>query len=171
MGNIKVVHLSPSQWQQYKELRLEALKNEPQAMLTAYEKAKDYSDEEWQSRLEKSSQNIYFAEKENSLAGMTGIKFGEMPKSEHVVTIWGVYVKPEYRGLGVAKKMLQTIMAELDANPKVVKVSLGVVASQIPAYNLYKSLGFREVGVQEKQIYVGGSYYDEILMEKIINHH
>jgi len=37
MDNIKIIKLTPERWEEYKNLRLEALKNSPTAFASSYE--------------------------------------------------------------------------------------------------------------------------------------
>jgi RimJ/RimL family protein N-acetyltransferase len=47
----------------------------------------------------------------------------------------------------------------------VLKIKLAVVTGQEAAVKLYKSFGFRQIGIIEKELCVDGTYYDEYKME------
>ncbi|MBI2011554.1 hypothetical protein HYS91_02180 [Candidatus Daviesbacteria bacterium] len=53
MDKIEIIKLNPNRWEEYKELRLQALKENPEAFGSTYEEAADKPDKEWKSRLEK----------------------------------------------------------------------------------------------------------------------
>ena len=61
-----------------------------------------------------------------------------------------IYVVPEYRGLGAAGVMLQTVLAELDAEPQLEALVLEVRPSNKSACKLYRRLGFSEVGIRKR---------------------
>ena len=52
MKSVRIVSLKPQEWQQYKNLRLRALKEEPQAFSSTYEDNIKHSDKYWQEILE-----------------------------------------------------------------------------------------------------------------------
>ncbi len=165
---MKIIHLMQSRWQEYKNIYLEELKTEPIAFLNSYYKISKLPDSEWQKRIKERSKDIYFAENNGEIVGMAGITFGEAPKNNHTVSLWGVYVKPSFRGKGIAQKILRELLKDLK-DKKIVKVNLGVVVTQKVARKFYKSLGFKKSGYLHKEFYVKGKYYDEILMEKLLN--
>ena len=79
MDEIKIIQLFPDRWQEYKELRLEALQKDPQAFGQKYEKAREFSDEYWIDHLERSRTKdkilVFFAENNRKLVGMMGAFF------------------------------------------------------------------------------------------------
>lgn len=162
---VKIITLTPNEWQKYRDIRLEALKEEPTAFLTSYEDEIDDPDEKWQERLGR--QNVIFAEVAGEIIGMVGFFLNNHPKAAHVAHVWGTYVKPAVRGRGIGRKLMEAIIEKIRANPKTEKIKIEVNPEQVQAYSLYKKLGFKEIGRAEKEISVGGKYYDEILMERL----
>ena len=70
-----------------------------------------------------------------------------------------LFVKEEYRNLGIGKKLVEFLY-----NIGEDKISLEVSVENMPALHLYKKLGFREIGTRKK-------YYkgiDALIMEKKI---
>ena len=51
MAEIKIVTLAPEEWQLYKQIRLEALLNEPQAFASSFAEVMERPDSHWQERL------------------------------------------------------------------------------------------------------------------------
>ncbi len=47
MSNIEITTLSSENWEEYKNLRLTALKENPEAFGLLYEEAKEYSKDKW----------------------------------------------------------------------------------------------------------------------------
>ncbi|MFX0010868.1 MAG: GNAT family N-acetyltransferase, partial [Candidatus Hermodarchaeota archaeon] len=61
------------------------------------------------------------------------------------VIIPEVILSPKYRGKGLGKALVAHTIKQLIKNaPYLSKVELNVTLSNIPAFNLYKSLGFQE---------------------------
>jgi ribosomal protein S18 acetylase RimI-like enzyme len=76
-------------------------------------------------------------------------------------------VAKEARGKGVSKKLMKALLDEFEKIANITKVKLSVNKQQIPAVKLYEGFGFKVVG-QENLRLGDGNYYDELLMEKII---
>jgi ribosomal protein S18 acetylase RimI-like enzyme len=166
---IKII-TDPS-WQEYKALRLEALKNEPQAFSSVYEDEANFNDKKWKQRLsgfsDRTNNIMVFAVDGKKLVGMTGVFWGGSEKTKHIATIFGVYVKKEYRGKGIGKLLLENIIKQIDSLKQIKKIKLSVTASQLPALSLYKKMGFELIGKSKNEIKVNGVYYDEYHLEKL----
>ena len=150
----------------FRELRLQALRNHPEAYSADYEVQALWPMESWLDRLRINP--IYFAvdeEANGALVGITGIFPGNTLKTRHRATISGVYVRPSHRGRGLAG---QLVLACVDwaAQAALRLVTLSVVTSNTPAVNCYKRCGFTISGVEPDGIYSNGIYYDEFTMIK-----
>lgn len=146
LKKINIQRIPPSQWKEYKKLRLQALKNNPQAFSSPYNKEKTYSDKEWQQKLKDVGNGtdwILFAKNSNDkLIGMIGGYRDNNGMKNHSAEIWGVYVDPKMRGKGVAKLLIAGILNEFKNDQDINSVVLGVNADQISAKKLYESFGF-----------------------------
>lgn len=147
--NIEIFQPLPSQWQEYKELRLRALKSEPQAFASSFERESAYPDEKWQQRLKESGNGkswVFCARNvDGKFVGMIGGYRDDNDIQNHSTQIWGVYVDSEMRGKGIAKALMGKILEEFDRNSDIETVILEVNSDQEVAKKLYKSFGFEEV--------------------------
>lgn len=162
---VKIIKLAPERWSEFKELRLEALREEPLAFGKSPSEEENKQDDFWIRILEKKNPLTLFAEKNGKLAGMVTIIFAVSEKFRHIARFSGVYVKKEFRGQGIAKNMLSQALETAFAKEGVIKVKVIVNVSQEAAVALYKSLGFKEAGRMEKEFKVGENYYDAFLLE------
>lgn len=162
MDNIQIIKLPPERWNEYKALRLRALKDDPQSFGSSYAKETDYSDEKWQ---EKTNDNVFFATDGDSLVGMLGIWQSDEDKENKTANVFGVYVVPEFRGKGISKLLMQSLVEELKTNPNISKLKLTVNKNQLSAVKLYEVFGFKTMK-EEKALLGDGNYYDEYLMER-----
>ena len=169
---MNIIKLEPSRWEEYKNLRLEALKKEPTAFAASYEEKVGKEDEYWQNQLKKFQEaeedSMWFAEVNSQLVGLTGWYRSNTEKLRHSASVYAVYVKPEYRGKGIAKELIKKVLDEIESKPEIVKIDLNVNTKNETAANLYKKLGFEIVGTLHKEIFVDGEYFDEYEMEKIV---
>ena len=151
---------------QYRELRLFALRESPLAFGQDYETSLNYSPETWQERLRDDDHSITFiAQKEKSLIGMTGILRRPLPKAKHSATIIGVFIHPDWRGLRIADSLIDTCI-EWAKSKGVVIVKLSVNAENTPAIRCYHRCGFTIHGTEPMSTFYDGRYYDGHLMHR-----
>lgn len=169
---IEIKTLPPDEWQKYKKIRLESLKESPLAFGKTYEEDAALSDDDWMAKLKKVQEDggtwLLFAMKGDKIIGMLGAYRDSLQKFQHIVHIIGVYVTPKERGSGVGKQLFQELLKNITKDSTVKKMKLIVAVGQDAAKAMYLSEGFKAVGRQEKEICFEGDYYDEILMEKIL---
>lgn len=89
-------------------------------------------------------------------------------KLKHVVNICAVYVKKEYRGQGISKKIFDTAIKLINKKKHIKKIKLSVNSELKPAIHLYKKYGFKEVGFLRKEMKIKNKFYDSIMMEKYL---
>ena len=151
----------------FREVRLQALRDHPEAYSADYEVPMAWPMDAWLDRLRASP--IYFAVDEavnkSAWVGMAGIYFGNTLKTRHRGTIWGVYVRPEYRGRGLAGQLVKTCV-DWAVQESLRLVTLYVVTTNAAALATYKRCGFNICGVEPDGIYTHGTYYDEFIMIK-----
>lgn len=98
----------------------------------------------------------------NKLQGIVGVAHNDGPKMRHIASIWGMYVCPGARGTGLSRLLVK---AELqDAQEHCRSVRLSVVSTNQAAIHLYQSLGFVSWALDTEALYMGGKFYDEVLM-------
>lgn len=167
---VEIVRLPVEQWPAYRELRLEALHESPQAFGSNYQDQQGRPDSFWQGRLveaAKGEQNwLLFARAGNRLLGMIGAVREEQDGPLAVATIISVYVLPEARGRGVSHRLMQAILDTLK-EAGIQKALLGVVAEQAAALHLYQHFGFTTYH-SELHLMGDGVQRTELLMEKLI---
>lgn len=87
-------------------------------------------------------------------------------KSMHVGVL-GISVARDYRGRGLGKKLMQLIIEFAQEKLKGLEViELEVFRRNKPAIHLYKTMGFKKVGVRPKVMKSEGEYHDSIIMHK-----
>ncbi len=157
-----ITKLSSDHWQDYKKLRLEAVENSPQSFLAAVEETNKEKTADWKNKIK----NMFFAlDDHGELVGMIGCYKEQSTKLQHIANIVSFYIKPEFRKKGLGREMIKTAIDFAKTKLEVKKVQLGVITTQTPAYELYKSVGFITIGEQKMAIKVGDDYFDEYLME------
>jgi RimJ/RimL family protein N-acetyltransferase len=149
----------------FRELRLEALKNHPTAFGSDFTESAQKPQAYWEERLKLNSheQALFFAEHNGELIGMTGIFRSLSKKNMHSADIYGVYVKPGWRGRRISQTLVNACL-NWAREQGVVIVKLAVVTDNLSAIRCYKKCGFTTYGREPKALYYDGKYYDEYLM-------
>ena len=161
---IVIKKLGKDRWREHRNLRLEALKNDPIAFESSYEEEKDLSEEKWRKRAE----NTLFALSNNTPIGMIVFIYGHKKKRSDVVTLCGLYVTKVFRGQGAGKKLLESALSEIRKENDNAHVTLTVNCGQVVAIKLYKTCGFEYADTLKEELMGDGNFYDLLMMEKSI---
>jgi RimJ/RimL family protein N-acetyltransferase len=146
----------------YRDIRLEALRDSPEAFGSSFaaENAQPHS---WFSdRL--GSSTVLGAFRGTELLGMAGFAIQQGPKRAHKGLLWGMYVRPGARTGGIGRQLIEAILDV--ARQHVELIQLTVVHDNVRARRLYASLGFVDYGLERHALKQDGRYYDEALMAK-----
>jgi len=153
----------------YRDLRLEALRNHPEAFSADYTANLAQPMTFWADRLRLNSPDsavmIYFAVHDPQLVGMCGITRTNSPKLQHSATIVGMYVRPDWRGLRIAEGLV-TACVEWARTQEVKIIKLAVVTTNTRAIRCYARCGFQVYGIEPQALYYDGVFYDELLMAR-----
>jgi RimJ/RimL family protein N-acetyltransferase len=148
-------------------LRLRALREEPHSFAESPEEHERKSPEIVRELLRQSKPAEKFilgAFEHGELVGMAGFYRQAHAKFLHKGTIWGVYVRPESRGRGVAKALLREIIRMARQIVGLEQITLIVAATTQSARRVYAQLGFKLYGTEPRSLRAGGEYVDDELM-------
>jgi ribosomal protein S18 acetylase RimI-like enzyme len=147
---VEIIDSSAITLEEYKQIRLAALKSNPQAFAEPLQNSLDRPDEKWQERLakarEKKTSWMVFAREMSTgkIVGMTG-GFRE-DETKNAGEIWGVFVDETKRGQGIAAALMEGILEEFMVIPTIKTAKLEVNVDQEGAKSLYSRFGFVESG-------------------------
>lgn len=149
MSEFKIRTLSLGDWRLYRAVRLSSLKDSPDSFGSTYERETEFSDSEWQSRLEPSSRAKsalpLVAETDGTVVGLAwGLIQEPDIKVAHIYQMW---VAPSQRGKGIGKALLNEIEAWARGRGCDL-LALDVTTTNEAAVGLYLSSGFVPVGQQ-----------------------
>ena len=164
-GEILIREANPKDAGHFRELRLHALQDSPTAFSADYQRNSSHPHQYWEDMLamHTDESTILLAEHENHLIGMTGIARGNTPKTRHSATIWGVYMRPEWRGLHIAEELIHACLTWARAR-KIIAARLGVTTTNMSAIRCYERCGFKITGTEPRALYYEGQYHDFYMM-------
>lgn len=103
--NITIRQLKLEDWQDFKLIRLHALKESPQSFGAKYEKAITKSKENWEDPLKHSDRALFGLFDDKKIIGLGFIRVSEENTNE--AGLYMAYIRPEYRGKGLSKKLYE----------------------------------------------------------------
>ncbi len=167
LGKITLRAAREGDLETFRELRLEALRENPASYGSDYAVHKAQPKEFWVGRLPIGSKDgkVFFATHKNELIGMCGIMLGTSPKTRHNGTIVSVYVKPDWQGQHIARELIE-LCANWGREQRVKLLKLAVVANNASAIRCYTGIGFSVYGVDPQAICYEEKYFDELLMSR-----
>ena len=170
-GDITIRKATPEDGLLLRELRLEALSMHPEAFAADVAMTEAEGADVWAERIADYARNestvICIADYIGQLIGMAGLGRGHWPKTRHSGVLWGVYVKPDWRGLHIAEAIIDKCATWARAHGIVV-VKLGVITTNLSAIRCYTRNGFKVYGTDPKSNYYNDVYYDELMMAKLL---
>lgn len=150
MSRFEIRELTPTDWISYKTVRLNSLRDSPDAFGATYEREAAISDSEWQKRLSpKPGVNISYplvAEIDSRPVGLaSAVIWDEDPDVAHIYQMW---VLPDVRGMGIAGTLLERISAWAESR-RCSLLKLSVTTVNDAAVKLYQRAGFKPAGPLE----------------------
>lgn len=105
---IQVRRLVPAEADLYREIRLEALRRNPEAFGSTFEVESARPISSFSERLSGSA--VFGVFDDASLVGIAGLKIAEGPKDAHKGMLWGMFVRANARNAGVGARLLEAII-------------------------------------------------------------
>jgi ribosomal protein S18 acetylase RimI-like enzyme len=161
---IELRRLSPADAHLFREIRLDGLQRAPDAFSSTFEVESVQPLSFFADRLNNST--VFGAFRGSELVGVAGFAVQHGPKHAHKGTLWGMYVRPEARRAGIARRLVQAVIEH--ARVRVEQIHLSVVSDNQSARRLYVSFGFEEYGIERHGAKYRGIYHDDVLMAKVL---
>lgn len=140
-------HFTADEWPTYRELRLRALADSPDAFGSTLERESAFTDNEWRNRLADgvSAPDAIplVALVDDTPAGLAWARVAD--DDAEVAHLYQVWVAPEHRGLGIGRLLIERAIAWARESGLRVLL-LDVTAGNSAAVQLYRQLGFVDAG-------------------------
>jgi RimJ/RimL family protein N-acetyltransferase len=162
--SLQIRRLGSSDAALYREIRLEALRKNPEAFGSTFE-IESAQPLAWFEAVVARA-DIFGAFLDDVLVGIAGYAAQEGSKQAHKAQLWGMYVRAAGRNLGLGERLVAAVLDH--ARGRVEAVQLTVVSDNAAARRLYDAMGFVEYGYEKRALKQDGRYYDEVLMAKFL---
>jgi len=104
MTDITVRPLGEDDWEEYRSVRLSALRESPEAFVATVEQEEAYDESFWRERMQRSARLV--AEKDGRAVGVVSV--GRAKASDGSAgELFGLWVRPDSRGSGVATRLVK----------------------------------------------------------------
>lgn len=127
-------------WDVLRDVRLRALKEDPDAFAATHAQESRFSDEQWQGRAAQSNGASFVVE---GAEGTEGLVTGFIDTDPATVFLVGMWVTPALRGSGVAGELVANVVEWARARGAK-RVCLSVEGHNLRAARLYERCGFKE---------------------------
>ena len=132
--------LKPEQWQEFKEIRMKALKTGPLSFGESYTREIDNLTEETaRAKLSAPDRKSYVARVDGKIVALAVYTLVIPEHVEHTADIHAVFVDPDFRGKGIGFKLMKQMLDDLHDIPKISRIVLSVGNEQEAAKNMYKN--------------------------------
>nr|PZN27718.1 MAG: GNAT family N-acetyltransferase [Chloroflexota bacterium] len=152
-----------------RDLRLDALRTNPEAYGQTYEVAAARPAESWEDWARRGAGGptgvTYVADAGGQLVAMASLVRPEAQKFRHAASIQAVYVRPARRGAGLAGQLIEAC-AEWARAEGLRVLRLTVVTTNTAAIRCYARHGFAVYGLEREALFHEGVFYDELLMAR-----
>jgi RimJ/RimL family protein N-acetyltransferase len=145
----------------FKNLRLEALRLEPESFASSAKDWENFSDDEWSHKLVEAE--VFAAFKGNDAIGVAALTRHRGAKTSHRATVGMVYVRKQMRGAGHATALMKAVIAQA-REAGVQQLELTVSGANPAAIRFYAKEGFSEVGRIPAGFIHNGTAVDDVLM-------
>jgi len=153
----------------FRALRLLALTVCPDEFMMTADEEREVGRLNIESALEKpSAANLFLGAFDgDNLIATGGLLSDDFLKTRHVGRITSLFVHPDHRRRGIARRLLDRLLADA-ARARLDAVRLEVVAQNAGAIRLYESLGFVSYGCEPAAYKLGDRQWDLLLMTRTL---
>jgi RimJ/RimL family protein N-acetyltransferase len=139
-------------WQDYREIRLAALKDAPSAFASTWQQEASFSASQWTERAQRSQDGdtstiVVAADDAGRWVGLAGgYRPGDRGADAELISMW---VAPDCRGQKISPELVGAVLTWAESH-RAARVGLWVNAANQPAISLYEKAGFRRTGEVDK---------------------
>jgi GNAT superfamily N-acetyltransferase len=143
---VLVREVTAGDWEAFRDIRLEALRDAPEAFGSTFAREAAFAEADWQRRIARGGNFLGYLPEASATepAGLIG-GFQEDPETVELVSM---YVRPRARGRGLGEALIATV-TDWAAARNAKSVHLWVTETNKPARLLYERCGFTLTGERQ----------------------
>ncbi len=141
MTSVVIRRVAPNEWKLYRQLRLDALRDSPDAFASTFDRERAFTRWTWKVRLQSAVTVIAYLDG-RPVATATLIGDRRLPSGREIVAMW---VRPDARGQGIAGQLLAHLV-EVARAGGATRIALWVADGNDTARRVYLAAGFEPTG-------------------------
>jgi RimJ/RimL family protein N-acetyltransferase len=149
--------------EEYRRVRLDALRLHPEAFGASYEEEAQLNHHQIVERLAAPGFTRFGAFADGRLIGLAGLQIRPGAKERHKAHLFSMYVDATHRRRGLAQRLVEAVISGARERGALV-LHLSVTVGNVAAHRLYHRMGFTVYGVERRSLKVGDRFHDEELM-------
>ena len=130
----------------YREVRLSALKESPEAFTTTHESAAKRSSESWQAQADGTATGAnratFLAFADGAPIGIAALYRDEGKEEGEILQVW---ISPELRGTGIAAELVEAVI-DWGRSQRITRIRAGITEGNSRALRFYSKMGFTPSG-------------------------
>jgi ribosomal protein S18 acetylase RimI-like enzyme len=138
---VRLDWVTPADWKELRSVRLRALANAPKAFVSEHSREAGWLEEDWRSAIQQARWVVA-----RTAHGVIGVaRSSQDPESPERRYIEAVWVAPEFRRLGVGRRLVCWLI-DRERKSEIKEMLLWVIDSNVNAQGFYFRMGFRSTG-------------------------
>lgn len=173
MTTADIRRLAAADAEDYRALMLHGFTHEPDAFTSTAAERSALPLTWWLSRIgaaPDSPEVVLGAFCEGVLVGAAGLSREQRERTCHKASLFGMYVAPGFRKLGLARKLVQAVLGQARGLQGLKLVQLTVTDTNGAAVKLYESCGFSSFGIEPYGNRVGNGFVAKRHMWCLLTH-
>lgn len=170
MSATPIRRLVPTDAAQYRALMLEAYTLAPDAFTSSVTERAALPLTWWEARVAQTpdaKEVVWGVFADGVLAGVAGLAFEQRERTAHKASLFGMYVRPDGRGQGMAHQLVAQVLDHA-AQSGVNLVQLTVTESNTRAVRLYTRCGFIPFGTEPYAVRLGPQFLTKLHMWRLV---
>lgn len=168
---MQIIRLTSAHAAAYREIMLQAYAFAPDAFQATVPEREPLPLAWWESRVSDhpdATQLVLGAFVETRLVGVAGLQFAQRERTRHKASLFGMAVLPQFQGRGIARALVEAILAQARSTPGTRIVQLTVTQPNTTALGLYASCGFTPFGTEPFAVQVGERFLSLVHMWRAV---
>ena len=148
--NYSIRKLEERDWRVYLEIRLRALKTDPNVFGSNHESESKFTEREWRSRLMHPDSAVFVLFADERPVGMTGVAVDRDDPSGKTAILWGSWLAPDARGKRLSRLLYEARIGWAKNHPGVERIIVSHRESNVASKFANQNFGFVGTHTTEK---------------------
>lgn len=168
LTDIEIRELNANDTDSFIELKKVGLSTDPSAFVADIEDDAPNYQNNVRNRIKNASisnGDIILGAYDNNLIGIVAVTRHKNKKRRHKADLHGMYLRPEYRGIGLGRELLNRILKMAEKMEGLEEIELVVASNNENVLRLYEKVGFEKTYFERHALQIDNNYVDAYHMK------